>query len=145
MVFAFPWLGGLPLAFLRARGARRGGYCSRAVGSDVSRLRCVSCASATCGFASLCYARAWLSIFVRAPRGGVVERRRRRVLSSSSAIGMCGGGMVAFWGTKVTILGESVCSLQDDVSEHGPGSLEVEHTARWRVGGLELRQASLDL
>ena len=39
MVFAFPWLWGLPLAFLRARGARRGGYCSRVVGSDVSRLR----------------------------------------------------------------------------------------------------------
>ena len=106
MVFAFPWLWGLPLAFLRARGARRGGYCSRVVGSDVSRLRCVSCASAACAFGvSLLRSRPPALNFVRGLRaegglgvaGGVFYR-------PSSAIGMCAGGrMVAFWGPNVTI------------------------------------------
>ena len=97
MVFAFPWLWGLPLAFLRARGARRGGYCSRVVGSDVSRLRCVSCASAACAFGVSVALAAQLSILVRAPR-----RRCGRAppetsfYRPSSAIGMFAGRMVAF-------------------------------------------------
>ena len=50
-----------------------------------------------------------------------------------SAVGdwdVCGrdGGLL---GGQSDNLGEFVCSLQDDVSEHGSGSLEVEHTARW--------------
>ena len=107
MVFAFPWLGGLPLAFLRARGARRGGYCSRVVVSDVSRLRCVSCASAACAFGvSVARSRpsSQLSIIsagsateVWSGAAGDVSYR------ASSAIGMCAGGMVAFLGAKVTI------------------------------------------
>ena len=124
MVFAFPWLGGLPLAFLRARGARRGGYCSRVVGSDVSRLRCVSCASATCAFGLSAVALAALNFiacgvgWVLGVAGGVFD-------GSWSAIERCGGGRWRFEGQSDN-LGELFCSPHDDVSEHGESSLGAE-------------------
>ena len=123
MVFAFPWLGGLPLAFLRARGARRGGYCSRVVGSDASRLRCVSCASVVCAI-GVSVALAALNFiacgvgWVLGVAGGVFD-------GSWSAIERCGGGRWRFEGQSDN-LGELFCSPHDDVSEHGESSLGAE-------------------
>ena len=104
MVFAFPWLGGLPLAFAGRGAARCGGYrfcafvvmCRDAL-RRVRRLRRNL-------LVSLLRSRPALNYCARAPRGGVVGRRRRRVLPSVvgdwDVWGRDGGG-VQHW-TRIT-------------------------------------------
>ena len=50
----------------------------------------------------------------------------------SSAIGMCAGGMVAFWGAKRDKMGSFCSHQQDDVSGHAEGSLSAERSAKRR-------------
>ena len=85
MVFAFPWLWGLPLAFAGRGAARCGGYrfCAFVVMCRAALRRVRAAAACAFGvYVALAGPWAQLSIIVRAPRGGLVGRRRRRVLPS---------------------------------------------------------------
>ena len=106
MVFAFPWLWGLPLLFAGRGAARWGGYrfCAFVVMCRAALRRVRAAAACAFGvYVALAGPWAQLSIIVRAPRGGLVERRRRRLLPSVVGDWDVCGRMVAFLGAKVTI------------------------------------------
>ena len=129
MVFAFPWLWGLPLAFA-GRGARGAAATARAWLVAMPRACTASLARPWCVLlASLLRSR--LSILVRgvSARGcwaGWVLGVAGGVFDGSwSAIERCGGGRWRFEGQSDN-LGELFCSPHDDVSEHGESSLGAE-------------------
>ena len=97
MGFAFPWLWGLPLAFLRARGARCGGYCLSVVVSDGSRSRCVRARLARAFVGSLLRRRSPLF-----GEKGFFSGTDARGCVLPSGVGdrEVWGRMVAFWGPK---------------------------------------------
>ena len=105
MVFAFPWLWGLPLAFLRARGGSVGRLPLLCVCSDVSRSAASCARGGGACFWRLCCARGlalnYCGLQCGLRDGGVVGRRRRRVLPCVVGDWDVCGRMVAFWGAKV--------------------------------------------
>ena len=128
--FCLPLAAGAALGFCGARGGSVWRLPLLCVCSDVSR-RAASCArAAACAFGVSSCARGPLSIIARAPRRRcgrappetclTVHRRR---------LGCVRAGWWRFGGQSDN-LGERVCSLQDDVSEHAEGSLSAERSVR---------------
>ena len=76
---------------------------------------------------------AQLSIIVRGLRAeGWLSVAGDVSYGPSSAIGMCAGAMVAFWGAKCDKMGNFCSRQQDDVSGHAEGSLSAECSAKGR-------------
>ena len=142
MVFAFPWLWGLPLAFAGRGAVRCGGYrfCAfvvmrRAALRRVRRLRRIL-------LVSLLRSRPALNYCAGSTRRGgwaasetclTVRRRRLGCVRAD-------GGVLVAW---VTILASLLFGLQDDVSEHGEASLSASAPPALASRGSELSPARL--
>ena len=133
-----PLLWGLPCAIAGRGAARWGGYrfCAFVVMCRAALRR--GRAAAACAFGVSVALAAQLSIISAGSATEVWSGAAGDVFyRPSSAIGMCGGGMVAFFGAKVTIRRVSCSRLQDDVSEHAEGSLLAEGSAGVRAAAEE--------
>ena len=86
-----------------------------------------------CFCVSLSRSRLALNFCVRVRAQGWVSGVGDVFYRPSSAIGMRVGRLVALLGSKCDNLGEFVCSLHDDVSEHGERSLAANRSAKQAV------------
>ena len=135
MVFAFPWLWGLPCAIAGRGAVRCGGYrfCAFVVMCRAALRRVRAAAACAFGvYVALAGPWAQLSIIVRAPRGGVVGRRRRRALPSVVGDWDVCGRTVAFLGGQMRQGAFFCLRWQDDVSGRAEGSRSAEGSAKKR-------------
>ena len=140
MVFAFPWLWGLPCAIAGRGAARCGGYrfCAFVVMCRAALRR--GRAAAACAFGVSVALAAQLSIIACGLRAeGWFAAAGDVPYGPSSAIGMCAGAGGVLGGQSGN-LGEFVCSLHDDVSEHGESSLLAQTGRIGRSRGVDRGQ-----